>query len=196
MLHNYPPLRFMSLNPQSDIRIVSVIQPPRVVLDSSALAVLTDFTHIPAATIEPEALVNYANDLMRWRSVRTFLVTEAGGKVAGILTATDVLGEKPLKFAIDNRVRHNEVRVLDIMTPRALFEFLDYEEVRSASVGHVVATLRHAGRQHIMVGARTQAGECIRGIFSLSQIARQLGVDLQPSNVAQSFSEIEAALSH
>jgi hypothetical protein len=34
----------------------------------------------------------------------------------------------------------------------------------------------------------------VRGIFSLSQIARQLGVPLQLPEVADSFAEIEAAL--
>jgi hypothetical protein len=35
----------------------------------------------------------------------------------------------------------------------------------------------------------------VRGIFSLSQIARQLGMPLQLPSQAQSFAEIEAALS-
>jgi hypothetical protein len=34
----------------------------------------------------------------------------------------------------------------------------------------------------------------VRGIFSLSQIARQLGVELQPNNFAHTFAEVEAAL--
>jgi hypothetical protein len=34
----------------------------------------------------------------------------------------------------------------------------------------------------------------VRGIFSLSQIARQLGVTVQPGEVARTFSEVEAAL--
>ena len=196
MFRSYAPLGFMPLDSRADIRIASVMPPPRVALDSPAMEVLTDFTRIPAATIEPEALLDYANDLMRRRSVRTFLVTGAGGKVAGILTATDVLGEKPVKFAVEHGVRHEEIRVRDVMTSREMLEFLDYEEVRRASVGHIVATFRHAGRQHVMVGERLKGGETIRGIFSLAQVARQLGADLQPSNVAQSFADIEAALGH
>jgi hypothetical protein len=35
----------------------------------------------------------------------------------------------------------------------------------------------------------------VRGIFSLSQIARQLGIAVQPgAEVARTFSEIEAAI--
>jgi len=36
----------------------------------------------------------------------------------------------------------------------------------------------------------------VRGIFSATQIARQLGVQLQTAEVAKTFAEIEAALLH
>jgi len=47
-----------------------------------------------------------------------------------------------------------------------------------------------------VVGERNSGGERIRGIFSLTQIARQLGANLQPNTFAQTFAEIEAALGH
>ena len=65
-------------------------------------------------------------------------------------------------------------------------------DVERARVGHVLETLRLAGRQHLLV---TDAQSMVRGIFSVSQIARQLGVTLPAgSEVARTFSEIEAAL--
>jgi hypothetical protein len=36
----------------------------------------------------------------------------------------------------------------------------------------------------------------VRGLFSLTQIARQLGLTLETSEVARTFSEIEASLTH
>jgi len=36
----------------------------------------------------------------------------------------------------------------------------------------------------------------LRGLFSTSRIAKQLGVELTTSDIARTFAEIEAALSH
>ena len=49
-----------------------------------------------------------------------------------------------------------------------------------AEVGHIVATLKAAGRQHALVAESGPDGtaQTVRGIFSLSQIARQLGVTI------------------
>jgi CBS domain containing-hemolysin-like protein len=155
---------------------------------------MTDFSQIPAATVDPEASIETANDFMKRRGVRALLVTDPG--VIGILTATDVLGEKPVKLALDRGARRDEIRVADIMTPRELIELLSFSEIRDARVGHIVATLKQAGRQHLLVGERTLSGVLVRGMFSLSQVARQLGVDLQPTTFAHTFAEIEAALGH
>lgn len=65
-------------------------------------------------------------------------------------------------------------------------------DAASARVGHVVETLRRAGRQHALV---VDAERKVRGIFSLSQVARQLGVPLGTAGeVARTFAEIEAAI--
>ena len=82
------------------------------------------------------------------------------------------------------------------MTPRERLEVLWYAELRGAEVGHVVATLKAAGRQHALVAESGPdgAGQTVRGIFSLSQIARQLGVTIASTEVARTFAEIEAAL--
>jgi hypothetical protein len=59
----------------------------------------------------------------------------------------------------------------------------------------VLATLKAAGRQHAMVvEENANAQQAIRGIFSATQIARQLGVQIQITEIARTFAEIEAAL--
>jgi len=175
MFREYAPLHCSPLQSVAGVRVARVISPTRVTLDSPARSVMTDFSQTPAATIEPEAGIEYANDYMRRRGVRALLVTEADGGVVGILTATDVLGEKPVKLALERGVKRQEIRVADIMTPRALLELLAFEDISQARVGHIVATLRQAGRQHFLVAERNSSGERVRGIFSLSQIARQAG---------------------
>ncbi len=195
MLSGYASLRYLPLQSVSGVKVAHLSAPPPVTLDSPAPLVMTDFLQTPAATIEPEALADYATDYMRRRNVRSLLVVDRG-EVTGILTATDVLGEKPVKFALASGLKHAEIRVLDLMTPRASLELLAYDDVCRARVGHVVATLRQVGRQHFLVGEHGPEGERVRGIFSLSQVARQLGIAIEPSGFVQTFAEIEAALAH
>jgi hypothetical protein len=112
-----------------------------------------------------------------------------------VITATDILGERPMRVAAERGLRHNELTVADIMTPAAKMEVLALADVEGARVGHVVETLRRAGRQHaLVVETSGGVGARVRGIFSLSQVARQLGVVLQTSEIARTFAEIEAAI--
>lgn len=168
----------------------------RVRVDSPALAVMTDLRQIPAATIDPEAPVDAAKRFMVRRGVRLLLVSDDEHQVLGLIIWSDLLGEKPVQFALERGIRRQEIRVRDIMIPREQLEVLHYADLVHAEVGHVVATLQHAGRQHALVADMGADGrtETVRGIFSASQIARQLGVAIQTTEVAQTFAEIEAAL--
>ena len=78
--------------------------------------------------------------------------------LTGIITATDVLGEKPLRFIQERGVKHNEILVSDIMTPLDRLEAIPVEEVRRARVGDIVASLLDTGRQHTLVTERMTKG--------------------------------------
>jgi len=168
----------------------------RVRIDSPALAVMTDLRQVPAAAIDVEAPVDAANRFMIRRGVRLLLVSDEERQVLGLITSSDILGEKPVQFALERGIKRQEIRVRDIMTPRERLEVLDYADLVHAEVGHIVATLRHAGRQHALVidmggDGRTQT---LRGIYSASQIARSLGIAIHTTELAQTFAEIGAAL--
>ena len=164
--------------------------------DSPALEVMTDLRRIPAATIDPEAPVDAANRFMIRRAVRLLLVSDNERQVLGLIAASDILGEKPVQFARERGIKRQEIRVRDIMTPCEQLEVLHYEDVIHAEVGHIVATLQRAGRQHALVADMAGDGktQAVRGIFSTSQIARQLGVAINTTEVAQTFAEIGSAL--
>jgi CBS domain-containing protein len=170
--------------------------PERVRIDSPALAVMTDLRQIPAATIDLEAPVDAANRFMIRRGVRLLLVSDDERRVLGLITSNDVLGEKPVQFALERGIKRQEIRVRDIMIPCERLEVLQYADLIHAEVGHIVATLQRAGRQHALVADMGVDGntQTVRGIFSASQIARQLGVVIQTTEVAQTFAEIGAAL--
>lgn len=168
----------------------------RVQADSPAIEVMTDLQCVAAATVAPDAPLSQANQTMIARGVRLLLVVDKGGRLTGLITARDTMGERPIKLVREHGGRHGDLMVRDLMVPAGQIEVLDFDDVLHAEVGHIVATLKSVGRQHaLVVDADPVTGEeAIRGIFSATQIGRQLGVTLQPFEVARTFAEIEAAL--
>ena len=176
------------------------IPDPRVQADSPATAVMTDLSRVAAVTTRSFATVDEAHRSMIAHGVRALFVVDAQATVLGILTSTDVLGEKPIQVAEQRGKRHDEVFVREVMTPADRLEAMDFEEVQRARVGDIVASLRQSGRQHALVIEAASAdaaspARTVRGIFSLTQIARQLGLPHQAvHDVPRTFAEIEAAI--
>ena len=165
----------------------------RVTQDSPALHVMTDLANVSPATIRPQAPLAGANQFMITRGVRLLLVVDERDVILGLITATDLLGERPMQVAAERGLRRDELSVADVMTPAAQIEVIAFADVEASRVGHVLETLRRLGRQHALVADRANT---VCGIFSISQIARQLGLTLASGgSVARTFSEIEAALS-
>lgn len=168
----------------------------RVTMASPAVDVMTDLRRVAAATVEPSIDVDEAQHAMVLRGVRSLLVVRDGREVLGLITANDLLGEKPLSVTRERGLSsRKEVLVQDVMVPAGRVLVMRLEDVLLASVGRVLATLRAAGRQHALVAEAGAAGQqMIRGVFSVSQIARQLGIPVQMPEVARTFAEIEAQL--
>jgi CBS domain-containing protein len=173
-------------------RVAEPMTPGRVTLDDPAFSVMTDLREVSAATTRPEETIAAAHAQMIRRAVRLLFVLDDAGTVAGVITATDLLGEKPVRFMQARGVSHAEIVVEDIMTPATMLEAMSILEVAQMRVGHIVATLKSVGRKHLMVSE--DGGRRVRGLFSASQVARQLGIEVQTFEVARSFADIEAAL--
>ena len=196
MKKDYPPLTPRSLAPGATFRQPAALTPPRVNLDSPAADVMTDLSYIPAVTVDTQSAVDAAEQRMIARGVRLLLVVDPEDRVLGLVTASDILGEKPMKVLRAQGGTRRDVLVRDIMTPRERLEVLTMTQVGTAAVGSVVATLRRSGRQHALVVEDSEGGaEQVRGIFSVTQIARQLGIAIQTPEVARTFAEIERLLS-
>ena len=163
-----------------------------VTLKDPAIDVMTDFQKVAAITIAPEEPIDTANSKMIRESIRLLFVVNRNQNILGLLTATDILGEKPIQFLQITRGRRKDITVADIMVPQGKIDVLDFSAVGRAKVGDIVETLKKAGRQHALVSDRPEPSQnkTIRGIFSLNQIARQLGIDLQAFEVANTFAEI------
>jgi CBS-domain-containing membrane protein len=169
--------------------------PEKVALGDPALSVMTDLKCVSVVTVRAKTPMEKAHAKMVRYGVRTLLVLDETDKVLGFLTTTDILGEKPMRFLQHHGGTHADILVRDIMTPQRELEVLHLVDIKSAKVGHVLATLKAAGRQHALVVEDNANGtQAVRGIFSSSQIARQLGVNVHIAEVARTFAEIEAAL--
>ena len=195
MLRNYSPLPFAMLPQGTGYAQPTQSALDRVGLDSPATDAMTDLTRIAAVIVLAGDTVDEAHRRMVQRGVRLLLVVDQDRKVMGVITANDVSGEKPVQIAVQQGIHRDEVLVRNIMTPSANLQVLHMEQVRAAKVGHIVATLKQAGRQHTLVVDRGEKGELrLRGIFSTTQIVRQLGMIIQTGGVASTFAEIEARL--
>lgn len=172
--------------------------PERVTLNSPALDVMTDFKVVTAYTIFPLESIEEAQHKMAHRGVRMLLVVDAKNTILGLVTTTDLMGEKPMQVIQNTGCTHAEVLVQDIMTPGDKLEVICLNDVERARAGNVLATLQASGRQHALVVDRPAPGlpQKVRGILSLSRLTRQLGVTVQTAEIARTFAEIETQLAH
>ena len=151
MERDYDALPIRELGPGAGFRRPTQAQAARVSLESPALDVMTDLARATPATIRPQAPLAGANQFMIARGVRLLLVVDERENVLGVITATDLLGERPMLVATERGLRRDELSVADIMIPAERVEVIALAEVQGARVGHVVDTLRRAGRQHALV---------------------------------------------
>lgn len=193
MMNEYKSLPVQYLT--GTVQISKPASPNPVTLDSPASEVMTDLRKLHAAVIAPKITMEAANHYMMHRGVRTLLVMNDDNSLAGIITATDILGEKPMRFIQERGIKHNEILVQDMMTPLEKLEAIPLEEVAHARVGNIVVSLRESDRLHALVIDENTIGlSRICGIFSWTQIEKQLGTVIPPNNVAKSFAEIESTL--
>ena len=165
-------------------------------LDSPALRVMTDLTQMRAATTHPSTSLRQAEQVMIYQGVRMLFVVTEMPAVEGLITTTDLHGDKQMRAVHDRGLRYDDLCVADVMTATALLDAIDYGRVKSATVADAIATLKRLGRHHLLVveSATQQAPRRVRGVISQSQIERQLGVAIELAPIASSFSEIERAL--
>ena len=171
------------------------VLPERVGMDDPISAIMTDFTVVTAYTIFPLETIEAAREKMIHRGVRMLLVVDDMNHILGLITATDLTGEKPMQVVQTQGVRHSDVMVKDIMTPRERLEVLCMDDLQKACVGDIVTTLKAHGRQHALAVERTpDRGQVLRGMFSISQINRQLDTQVETLGVASTFAELGAEL--
>lgn len=195
MLKEYSPLQSVPLKAGSSYMRPVQALPERVKLSDPALDVMTDLSKVSIVSVRARTSMDSANAKMIRYGVRMLLVLDDNEQVAGILTATDVMGEKPMRFLQHMGGTHADIMVRDIMSTQRELEAMRMDDVRKAKVGDIVASLKKSGRKHALVVQEGADGrQIVAGLFSLTQIARQLGAQLHNFELAATLSEIEAAI--
>jgi CBS-domain-containing membrane protein len=196
MLSDFHPLPRHALDSGAGLARTDSGNARRTRLNDPALVVMTDLQVVTPVTTSPETPIQIAHEQMMHRGVRLLFVTDDSTTLLGLITATDILGEKPMQHIQRAGGTRSEIRVHHVMTPHEQLEVLTLADVVGAKVGHIVATLNACNRQHALVVDREEASgwQMVRGIFSSAEIARQVGIEIPITHKAQTFAEIEAEI--
>jgi CBS domain-containing protein len=195
MTQTYQPLPLHRLETGTGYLRPKQWKPERVTTDDPAAMVMTDLSQVTTHTAELSTPLGKALEIMVKRGVRLLLVCDIKGQVIGLLTSRDIAGDKPSRILAKAGGVWEELLVAHIMTLRGKLEVLLMADVLNARVGDIIATLRQVGRQHALVvdNDPVTGVPTVRGIFSLSQIALQLGLDIDPARQPTTYAELEKA---
>jgi hypothetical protein len=181
------PLPTRRLQPGASLAQARPGNATRVTRASPALQVVTDLAAVKAATIAPAALLSQAEQTMIYQGVRMLFVVTDMPAVEGLVTTTDLHGDRQMRLIAERGLRWSELTVADVMTPLAQLDAIEHQRVEHATVGQLIATLQRFGRNHLLVVGE---GQRVRGIVSRAQIERQLGEAIALAPVASSFAEL------
>jgi predicted transcriptional regulator len=197
MTGTYKALSFSNIARGCGVKSGTHTRQTKVSLDAPASQVMTDFNLITPYAIGATAAIDAVNRKMIACGVRMLFVTDADDTLVGLITATDVLGEKPVQYIHDHGGNREDILAQDIMTASDKLQAITLEDVENTTVGDMIETMKAFQRQHLLVIEKCgnyEAGECIRGMFSTSQISKQTGIEVTPSERATSFADIEKAI--
>lgn len=190
----FSPLTLSTLTPGTGFSRPYYYSPNPVEVTSYALEVMTDLRFVPAATTVENVSLAKASEKMIARGVRLLLVVDSSDDVIGLITARDLDGSRVQASIKATGLGMAELMVRHIMTRDV--EVMPLDAVLLSRVGNIVQTLKHSGRQHALV-VDTEPftnKSIIRGVFSASQIAKQLGVSSGQNDLSRTFEQIDRAI--
>jgi CBS-domain-containing membrane protein len=194
MTNIYHSLTFNKINKTTGIYQSTQMKESSVQLSDPAIVVMTDFKRISAIQVESTASIDNANKKMIICGVRLLFVADENNVIIGLITANDILGEKPVNYIREHGGHRDEIMVRDIMVRNEDLDSVQIEAVARGNVGDIVETLKACDRHHVLVTESTESGMCVRGLFSRTQVSRQLGEAIKFNNRANTFAELEYAL--
>lgn len=187
------PLQPMSHEAKINRRMME--RPGNVSMENPAVWVMTDLSRVIPFSIEPTASIEQANNRMIACGVRSLFVTDLDGNLIGLISASDILGEKPVQYMKEHGGRREDILAQDIMLHKNQLNVLRKDDVERATVGDIIETMKPLGRQHALVVEQDEQGtEIVCGIFSTTQIERQTDVQMDTVVRANTFADVGLAV--
>jgi CBS domain-containing protein len=145
-----------------------------VALDAPARSVMTDFTERPIITVANGLQIDGALEHMKHAGARSaFVVDDDGASILGMVTAYDILGEKPICHMQTIGGTRADVTVIDIMDRVTEWHVARLAEVEHATVESILVTFQRIGRTHLaVIEEETGRGPRLRGVFSSAKVLR------------------------
>lgn len=168
--------------------------PELVHLDDPAVYSLIDFQAIPIPTIKGNKSLTELRTDIKSCAANAFLVTNGDEKIIGFISSEDIFGEKSVKTLQESHLSPNDIIASHLMIEIEKMLGLDIYDLQFAKVANIIETLK-AAKQHyalvVSVNADTEQ-QCIRGLFSLSSISKQLRMNVLDDDLyARSLAELQ-----
>jgi CBS domain containing-hemolysin-like protein len=195
MSTRYQNLRHTLLSSGTTIYKSNETEAGSVTLKDSAEVAFTDFKRIRPFSISAAVSLQEVNDKMIKCGVRLLFVADSDGNLQGLITYTDLYGEKPVRYIREQGGTRDEILARDLMTPLIQLESLHHSDVVEANVGDIVETIKTAGRQHMLVNETLEDGsQVITGLISSTHLEKLLNMKIELSARANTFADLERAL--
>ncbi len=143
--------------------------------DDPAITVMTDFRERHSVVVGEGLPIDEALEHMKHAGVRCAFVTNEARRVVGLITAYDIMSEKPARFAQSIDGHRKDVEVHDIMTKLSEWRTLDVRDLERATVAAVQQLFESTRLTHIPV-MESGPGEPrrLRGLLSAANLRRLL----------------------
>ena len=155
----------------------SILDGQRLELTDPAVYAITDFKRDYPMTVDAERQVDDALSDMIRLGVRALLVAKEQ-RLIGLVTSYDIQGERPILFLqSSNYDRHEDIRVIHVMTAWEELMVLDWEEMEGAHAGDLLKLFDETGLTHLLVIERDRKASTstVRALASRARLLRQLG---------------------
>jgi CBS domain-containing protein len=141
-----------------------------------ALSVMTDFRERASVTVLETAMIDEALEHMKHTGVRSaFTVHDPSHAVVGLITAYDIISEKPLQHMQFAGTPRREVLVRDIMQKVCDWRVADIKQIECATVATVAEMFAKTRLTHVPVIETSSVGEQrLRGLLSAAKVKRLL----------------------
>jgi CBS-domain-containing membrane protein len=143
--------------------------------EDPALTVMTDFRERSSVTTADSVTIDAALEHMKHAGVRCAFATNDLRRVVGLITAYDIMSEKPMRYLRAVPGQRHDVLVRDIMVRIADWRIADVKDLERSTVAVVSRHFDDTRLTHIPVMEMTKDGRRqLRGLLSAAKVRRLL----------------------